>query len=263
MGGHLSAYGARARLGAIVPPTNTVNEAEWARLVPDGVTFHVMRMNLHADTSSEAGKAALMADIGKALAGLLPCRPDVVAYACTAGSMVVPSKTMPETIAGMAGRPAVTTADAIVEALEALGATRVSVATPYHRALNDHEAHFLEESGFAVARIGGLGIGAGGPAEYIRIAETPLATVADHARACFVPDSDALLISCTDFPTLPLIAALEVELGVPVISSNTATLWACLRLAGIGDDIPAGGRLFTLPGPANPEHAKTALAATR
>ena len=29
-------YGSRARIGVIVPPTNTTNEAEWNALVPAG-----------------------------------------------------------------------------------------------------------------------------------------------------------------------------------------------------------------------------------
>jgi maleate isomerase/arylmalonate decarboxylase len=56
-----------------------------------------------------------------------------------------------------------------------------------------------------------------------------------------------LLITCTDFPTLPLIEALEEELGVPVVTSNQATLRACLRAAGITDGVPGAGRLLRAP----------------
>ena len=40
-------YGWRARIGLIVPPTNTANEAEWSLMLPDGVTLHTTRMPLH------------------------------------------------------------------------------------------------------------------------------------------------------------------------------------------------------------------------
>jgi maleate isomerase/arylmalonate decarboxylase len=241
---HRSAYGWRAKLGLIVPPTNTVNEGEWSRMVPEGVTFHTRRMKLHADTTSEAGRAALYADIGQAVGDLTPARVDVVAYGCTAGSMISPPDALPHHIAGVAGCAAVTTAAAIVAALKALGVRRLSVATPYHQALNDHEEHFLTDNGFEVLAIAGLGIGAGGPHEYIRIAETPLDAVADHARRVFRPGSDALLISCTDFPTLPLLPVLEAELGVPVVTSNQATFWAALRAAGIVDRFERFGALL-------------------
>ncbi len=242
---HRSTYSQRAKIGLIVPPTNTVNEAEWARLMPDGVTFHTHRMRLHADTSSEAGRAGLVADLDAAFAMLKPARVDVIAYACTAGSMVSPAASLPDELSRRSGTRAVTTAASIVAALKALGARRLSVATPYARALNDHETHFLIENGFEVESITGLGIGAGGPHEYPLIAETPVAAVLDQARASFVPGSDALLITCTDFPTLPLIDALEAELGVPVVTSNQATLWASLRAAGLDDAVEGAGKLLS------------------
>jgi len=242
---HLSAYAPRARLGVIVPPTNTVNEAEWARLMPEGVTFHTTRMVLHSDTTSDAGRAALRADLDASIALLTQARVDVVAYACTAGSMATPADSIPDDMTARSGTPCITTAAAIVAALRALGVRRVAVATPYHQALNDHEVHFLSDHGFEVTAIAGLGIGANGPQEYPRIAETPLAGVRAHALSVLGRGEDALLITCTDFPTLPLITGLEAETGLPVVTSNTATLWQALRRAGIADALPQGGQLFS------------------
>lgn len=241
-----SSYSTRARLGLIVPPTNTVNEAEWARLLPAGATAHSHRMALHADTTSPAGQAALRADLAAAVAMLAPMRPDVVAYACTAGSMVSPSCRLGADMGALTGERVVTTADSIVEALRALGVTRVSVITPYTEAMNAHEVAFLADHGITVAAIAGLGLGANGPADFPRIAQVPLARIEALARETFVPGSEALLVTCTDFPSLPLIAPLEAALGVPVLSSNSATLWACLRAAGVAaPEVAAlGGRLF-------------------
>ena len=219
---HLSVYSQRAKLGLIVPPTNTVNEAEWTRMVPEGVTFHTHRMKLHADTASV----------------------DAIAYACTAGSMINPVNSLPDELTARTGVKAVTTSASIITALKTLGVTRLSVATPYADRLNEHETHFLEENGFVVDKLVGLGIGANGPQEYVRIAETPIEQVAAHARAAFVPGSEALLITCTDFPTLPLVEQLEAVLGVPVVTSNQATFWAMLRVAGIDDRLAGLGQLL-------------------
>lgn len=241
---HLSSYGQRAKLGLIVPPTNTVNEAEWSRMMPPGVTFHTHRMPLHPDTTSEEGKRGLMQDLDQVFGLLKQSRVDAIAYACTAGSMINPVRSLPDALTRSTGVAAVTTSAALIAALKALGAAKLSVATPYADRLNEHETHFLEENGFEVLRLIGLGIGANGPSEYIRIAETPLDRVAAHARAAFVAGSDALLITCTDFPTLPLIASLEEELGVPVVTSNQATFWAMLRAAGIDDRLDGLGALL-------------------
>lgn len=241
---HLSVYSQRAKLGLIVPPTNTVNEAEWTRMVPEGITFHTHRMKLHADTASPAGRAALMDDLEEVFAMLKQARVDAIAYACTAGSMINPVDALPDELTARTGVKAVTTSASIIAALKALGVTRLSVATPYADRLNAHETHFMEENGFVVDKLIGLGIGANGPQEYVRIAETPIEQVAAHARAAFVPGSEALLITCTDFPTLPLIEQLEAVLGVPVVTSNQATFWAMLRATGIDDRLAGLGQLL-------------------
>lgn len=243
---HFRPYGTRAKLGLIVPPTNTVNEAEWARMVPDGVTVHVTRMPLHADTTSAAGKRALYDDVAHAAGELAKASVDVIVYACTAGSMVTPLDTLTGFMTRTTGTPAVATAPALVVAMRALGVTRVAVATPYHDALNEHECDFLAQCGIEVVAIRGLGIGAGGPHEYVQIARVPLDAVYDHCRAADRPDAQALVISCTDFATLAALPRLERELGKPVISSNSATLWMALRAAGVPDALTAHGRLFVL-----------------
>lgn len=238
-------YGARAKLGVIVPPTNTANEAEWNRMVPDGVTVHSARMALHTDTESAAGKQALRDDISRFARDLAQASVDVVAYGCTAGSMISPVTELPDFMSEEAGRPAVTTAQAIVAALRALGVRKLAIATPYHDALNAHEVAFLAEQGFETAAIAGLGYGAGGPAEYRNIARVQPAAVYDLATGVDRPEADALLISCTDFATLDVLQRLEDDLGKPVVSSNQATLWLALRTAGIDDRLTGVGRLFT------------------
>ena len=170
--------------------------------------------------------------------------PDVIAYGCTAGSMVTPVDGLPDFMTTAAGRPAVTTAQAIVEALRALGIGKLSVATPYHDALNDHEVRFLTGQGFEVLAIEGLGYGAAGPQEYRNVARIAPGVVLELACRVDRPEAEALLLSCTDLATLDVIARLEDELGKPVISSNTATFWLALRRAGIDDRIRGYGRLL-------------------
>jgi maleate isomerase/arylmalonate decarboxylase len=241
---HYRPYGTRAKLGLIVPPTNTVNEAEWARMLPAGVTMHVTRMALHADAASEAGRAALHADIARAVSDLAQASLDVIAYGCTAGSMVTPVETLTDYMRSLCGLPCVATAPAIFAACRALGVSRVALATPYHDALNAHEAHFLHACGIRTVAMRGLGIGAGGAHEYVRIARVPVDAAYAHCRDADHPDAEALVVSCTDFAVLEAIPRLEAVLGKPVITSNQATLWRALRAAGIDDRFEHFGRLL-------------------
>jgi maleate isomerase len=239
-----AAYGWRAKIGLIVPPTNTVNEAEWQMMVPEGVTVHTTRMPLHADTTSVQGEQDLYADISRAVGDLAQARVDVIAYGCTAGSMVQPVARLEDYIKQVTGIAGITTAAAIVRALSILGITRLAIATPYHDVLNDHEVAFLQNQGFDTLSIRGLGLGAGGVHEYIQIAQTPVPDIMDHVILADVNDAEAMLISCTDFPVLTIISELEQRLGKAVVTSNQATFWAALRAAGIEDQFENYGLLL-------------------
>ncbi len=73
-------------------------------------------------TRTAEGRRALVADIVAKVRELAEARVDVVAYACTAGSMVNPRHALAAEVEAATGVPLVTTAAAIVDALEALGA---------------------------------------------------------------------------------------------------------------------------------------------
>jgi maleate isomerase len=45
-------------------------------------------------------------------------------------------------------------------------------------------------------------------------------------------DAQAVFISCTNLPTYDVIAALEAELGKPVLTANQVTMWSSLTTAG-------------------------------
>ena len=234
--------GWRARIGVIVPPSNTVNETEFNRLKPDGVTFHFTRSPLHPDPAAD-GFAEMMRDLDRACGDLATCAVDLVAYGCTSGSMACPADRLLGKMREASGADAVSTAGAILVALNALGVTRIAMATPYTDETNAHEAEFLEEHGIEVVAASGLGLNAS--LEKIqRISRVPPKTVFDHALAVDRPEAEALLICCTDFNTIDAIEPLEEALGKPVVTSNAATLWASLRALGIEDRIAGCGRLL-------------------
>lgn len=234
--------GFRARIGLIVPPSNTVNEAEFNRAAPDGVSFHATRSPLHAAPAAD-GFREMLADVERAMSDLAACRVDFATYACTAGSMACPADRLLGTMSAAGGVPATSTADAIVAALRALGATRIAMASPYTDETNAHEAEYLERHGIEVVASAGLGLNTS--LENIqKISRVPPPEVFAHARSVDRPGAEAILICCTDFNTFDSIEPLEQALGKPVVSSNSATLWHTLRLAGIDDRIEGLGTLL-------------------
>jgi maleate isomerase/arylmalonate decarboxylase len=239
-------YGWRARLGLIVPPTNTANEAEWQRVLPDGITVHATRMPLHpASDRPVADDDPIAVDLRAAARALAQAGVGAIAYGCTAGSMTAPLERLPQIMQTATGVPGVTTAGAVVDALRRSGARTISIAAPYGDAMVAHEAEFLTKLGFRIAAARGLGIGASGPEDFVRLRMVSPAHIYALARATVVAGTEALFIACTDLATLSVVDALEADLGIPVITSNQATLWATLRAARVQPTIRGWGRLFS------------------
>jgi len=235
--------GWRARLGLLVPAPNTVIEPEFASMVPPGVSTHAARMQIQGDPGF-LEVITKMAEGTEAAADQLSFCADVIAYACTAGSFANGSQwdvNLIHRIEKVTGKPATTTARSLVQAARALGSTNLVVATPYRVDVNDHMANYLQENGLKVLNIRGLGLyKAGDPAKVQSQALYAL------VKDAYLTGCDCILISCTDMPTVHLIGPIEKDFGVPVITSNQATFWHLLRLAGIRGSLPEFGRLMSL-----------------
>ena len=251
--------GWRARLGLVVPSSNTTAEPEIEAYTPAAVSVHGARMSLESVTADALDSMAADAEQAATLLGHADV--DAVAYACTTGSLLHGpgfDAELEETIATAAGAPAVATALSVDRALSALGARRIAVATPYVEDLDERERDYLEAAGYEVVAMDGRGlaentaIGALRPGDAYRQARA----VVERAEEQQESDQDgnpidAVFISCTNYRTLPVVETLEADLGVPVVTSNLATLWDVTRAAGISIDGP--GTLFETNADSNAE----------
>ena len=62
------------------------------------------------------------------------------------------------------------------------------------------------------------------------------------------PDADAIFLSCGGIRALEVVEDIEGLTNKPVITSNQAQMWSCLRRAGILDSIDRFGRVFHMDG---------------
>ena len=62
------------------------------------------------------------------------------------------------------------------------------------------------------------------------------------------PEADAIFLSCGGIRALEVVGEIEQTVGKPVITSNQAQFWSCLRRAGIKDQIEGFGEIFRRPG---------------
>lgn len=225
------------KLGMIVPSWNTVMEYETQRMAGSGISVHTQRISHTADT--EENLMWMGTQVPAAAKLLAHAKVSVICYGCTAGGFLKGpeyDRDMNTEIKVATGIPGTTSASAITDALNAVGAKRISVATAYEPWLNVKTQQYLEAAGFTVLAIEGFGTQA-------HAAVTP-DRVAALAKKVDLPEAQAVFIGCSNLRTLEIIESLEQELGKPVITSNQASMWSMLRLAGATHAVPGAGRLF-------------------
>lgn len=150
-------------------------------------------------------------------------------------------KKLIEQIRAAVGLPATTTATANIEALRAVGAKRLAVASPYTEEIASKLKRFLEGAGFEVAAITTLS-----KRSNYELSLVPEYVPYQHAKATFLSaqNADAIFLPCARWPAVKVIEQLEQDLGVPVIAAQQAWIWAALRGLNISTPIHGYGRLL-------------------
>src|SRR6476660_4801132 len=239
---HLNGDGRRARIGIVVPSVNTVMEPWAHKVVPDGVSLFAARMFIPPATTPDAFIEMDRSEGKAAIRQLSSVFPDVIAYGCTASSIVQGldyDSHLRAEISEAYRVPSTTAAHAILTAADALGARRVSIVSPYTKEVDDAEHRYFESAGLEVLGGACLGISDG-----FRLAEPEPDILFELGLRGFDGRADGLIMPCLNTRSHTVIDRLEQKLGKPVITSTQATLWHALRLAGVDGRIKGYGRLL-------------------
>jgi maleate cis-trans isomerase len=221
------------RIGLIIPSVNSMSEPQFNCLAPPGLGVHVARARvagewkrpLAAMAEEIATSARLLSDVG----------PDIIVFHCTDTSMTQGPQgegQILDILQDATGITALATSRLVLEALQVLGLRTLVLLSPYksNRAVID----YLEATGFAVVHDVGLGLQS---REFARV--TPREWV-ELARAHDRPEADGIFLSCTNTTQIEAIAEIEAMLGKPVVNSNQAVLWGCVkRLTSALGPLPA------------------------
>lgn len=231
----------RAQIGLVLIPNSQLVEREITHRIPRGVGVHFARGVMPRETNI-ANLSSMGDSLATAAGSLLPGEAlDVIAYACTSGSLLLGEERVSREL--HRGHPEARTTStimAVTAALRALKAQRIVVATAYEDEINAEEEKYLRALGFEVSAISGLKLRY--DSDIIRVAPN---YIVDFACSLDREDADAVFISCAAFRAFEVVEDIERRLGKPVITSNQALLWHCLRLAGVEDHLDHAGRLFT------------------
>ena len=226
-------------IGLIIPSGNRLTEPQFNQYLPTGVGAHVTRLRMTGKFRKPL--AELKPPLIEAAEALSDLNPSVIVFHCTANSMesgLAHEKAIVDVIEQASGCPTITTAQALTQAFDRVGIKKLVLISPYVKATNQLEVNYLRETGYTVLHELGLALdshaySAVTPEEWKKV-------VKENLRA----DADGYFLSCTNTRMIEAVADLERDLGKPVVNSNQATIWACLKKLRVKHSDPRLGRLF-------------------
>ncbi len=241
------------RIGLLVPSSDATSEKDFHTFLPDNVSFHTARL-FHDNENTPRGFATLdevCSDVEGGVRRLKQVSPEVVVFSCTSGGYYRGDEfanELQKRIEGEAGVPAILTANAVVDAFKAVGSSNAFMYTPYKDEINREAGKFFGSRGITIADYANFLPEKSSDVCNVRPSELIGLILAERSR---IEECDGLFISCTGMRGMEVAAALESELGIPVVTSNSANVWATLRALGLaGHDVRAGQIFDLLPGQA-------------
>jgi maleate isomerase len=234
---------ARARVGLMIPSSNRLTEPQFRHFMPRDVGVHVTRVQMTGRHAKPLGP--LLEDVERAAGALGDAKCDVVVFHCTANSMEhgpEGEQKILEAVRKGSGAQAMSTAQAVVEALRAQNMKKMVLISPYVKSHNEHEIEYLSALGFSVVHDVALAL----PPSDGYLAYPPRSWC-EVIRANLRDEADGYFLSCTNTTQIETIAPMEPELKKPIVNSNQATIWAALkRVAGKLGGMPEAPALGSL-----------------
>ncbi len=236
----------RAKIGVLVPFTNTNLEPDMELMRPPDTTVHFQRMGGYdvdeiPGSDQMAGLGA--SDISHDLRMIAGVRPDAVLYGCTSATLTHgPSfdADLARQIKSGSGALSLTAAGSLIAAITALGAAKVGFSSPYLGEINAQAIDFMSQNGIETVRCADIGreLGNYGQGELTPDEVFDLACQADHREA------QAIVLSCTDMRSVEAIDRIEEKLGKPVVTSNQAMMFCLMWALNLPRHDALPGRLF-------------------
>lgn len=242
------------RIGQIVPSSNITMEAEVPAMlmraqVPAGAGFSFHSSRAPMQTVAAAELTAMNAHMTRCALELVDARMDVIASACLVAIMCQGPEFHRETerSLGASCRAAapqtaiVTSAGALIAALQAIGARRIAMITTYMRSLTTLMIAYIESEGIEVVDALSLEI----PDNCAVATHDPMA-LGEAVKRLDTTTADAIVLSaCVQLPSLPALASVQRHFEVAVLSAAAATVFGILRALSLPTHVPAAGDLLS------------------
>ncbi len=233
--------GWRGKIGLILPSVQTVTEPVYNRIAPEGVAFFASRLLIRGNVSEDHAnmeKEAFRAARELATAGV-----GCMAYCCTVSGIILGTEKDREFCHQLEKEtriPVTSTLSAMLEALDLLKLKKLVLVSPYRHETHRAEEKFFEAHGFTLLKSRSLGLESGA-----KFGQVPAGEIYRFAKETWDERADGLFVSCMNFNAMPCIGPLERDLGKPVLSSQSATLWKVLRMIRVREPIRGFGGLLS------------------
>ncbi|MGE0699116.1 MAG: hypothetical protein AB7O57_08475 [Hyphomicrobiaceae bacterium] len=255
-------WGWQARIGMFIVSAEAVPEAEWWAMLPRGTSVHAARVTSGAPWAKwlpDRSGVALCDDLERGCRQFATMRLSAVVIGHTSSSIVGGKGWDEAVVARMSGivGPGVAVTTNGLDCLAALresGIARPFVVSPawFGDSAIDAGIRYLTDYGLAPA--GHLRYDPGRKWRDVPFAELypqgmgfeqEIEPLYRQVKAACPADADGVLIAGTGFRCVAIIDDLERDLQRPVVTANQASLWRCLRLAGVVPRIDGYGRLLS------------------
>tara|TARA_B110000014_G_scaffold30791_1_gene19277 strand:- start:251 stop:997 length:747 start_codon:yes stop_codon:yes gene_type:complete len=229
------------RIGLIALASDFMIEKDFINVIKDkNIDFFVNRIECYNPLTRE-NLIKMSEKVTEVTKDILPDEKiDCVVYACTSGTIAAGYNSIEKKVKIAKPEAKVTTpSTAAIKALKKLKIQKLSIFTPYSKRLNDEVVEYFKKENFEVTSNSYFDIESD-----IDIGKVDQNYLYEVLSKIDLKDADALFVSCTALPVLPIIDKLEKKLNKPVLSSNQALIWDTLENIGKNNSVKGFGKLF-------------------
>jgi maleate isomerase len=137
--------------------------------------------------------------------------------------------------------PVMTSAGALIEGLQLMGAKRISLLAPYTKPLTELVVRYIESEGIEVLDAQCFEI-----PDNLEVGRRDPMLLLEDVKRLNTRNADVVVLSaCVQMQSLPAVALAEAALGIPVTSTAICTVRRMLDHLGLAPVVPQAGALLS------------------